>query len=377
MSNSVFKIITNCIPIKGYGRSIILDLQRKTFNYIPNSLYYFIKKNNNKVIDFEKVKKSNNIIKSYINFLKKKEYLFEGLSEKNELNLFPSLNIKFSKPYIVDYIVIIDNINILDKISKLNYYFINYNCEIIFTSIPTHENIKYLKKILTRDVIISLSIIIVEDFKISIQYIIKQFSNISTPVSIYYSTCFNDDNIYIPITSALTLIKNSAKIQLPDNTNSQININQFGVNQDLFLESINHNTYFNKKIFFDKDGNLKNAISSIDNFGQFELLQTSDKLLKIISSAIFQKYWLVSKKNIDVCRDCEYKNICIDNRLPKKRNKDEWYFEKECNYNPYISKWKNEKGYLTLLDCHVKSDKYGFIINRKKINEINKKLWVH
>ena len=61
--------------------------------------------------------------------------------------------------------------------------------------------------------------------------------------------------------------------------------------------------------------------------------------------------------------------------MPKKRHENEYFNEIECNYNPYIAKWNKEDGYKTLAECGISSNKDGFIINRKKINAINKELW--
>jgi hypothetical protein len=61
--------------------------------------------------------------------------------------------------------------------------------------------------------------------------------------------------------------------------------------------------------------------------------------------------------------------------MPIKRSKNNWYQELECNYNPYISKWKGEAGYRTLAESGVTSNEVEFRINRKKLKSINKELW--
>lgn len=74
--------------------------------------------------------------------------------------------------------------------------------------------------------------------------------------------------------------------------------------------------------------------------------------------------------------DCEFQNICTDNRLPKRRSGNgSWYNIYECNYNPYIAKWKGEEGYRTLAECGVNSDENGFSKNHERIAKINEELW--
>ena len=66
--------------------------------------------------------------------------------------------------------------------------------------------------------------------------------------------------------------------------------------------------------------------------------------------------------------------MCIDNRVPIQRSEKEWFMKTECNYNPYISKWKGQTGYKSLFDCGINSNQNEFKINRKKTNAINKEL---
>ena len=149
----------------------------------------------------------------------------------------------------------------------------------------------------------------------------------------------------------------------------------FNVNILLFTESQKHNTYFNRKLYIGVNGEIKNAPLTTEVFGNINILKKADDILKIIDSHEFQHYWYVHKGLIDVCKQCEFRHMCVDNRIPVKRNEKEWYMENECNYNPYIAKWKGEDGFKTLTDCGIKSDENGFKMNRKKLNAINRELW--
>jgi hypothetical protein len=51
----------------------------------------------------------------------------------------------------------------------------------------------------------------------------------------------------------------------------------------------------------------------------------------------------VFKDEIAICKDCEYRYMCVDSRLPLYQNEDNlWVLEGECNYNPYTSEWKKK-----------------------------------
>jgi hypothetical protein len=150
---------------------------------------------------------------------------------------------------------------------------------------------------------------------------------------------------------------------------------QFISNRFLFAESQLHNTYFNRKLFIGENGEIKNAPESEETFGSIHDLNSSKELKEIIQQPAFQKYWYIHKEISDVCQNCEFRHMCVDNRLPYKRKENEWYHKTECNYNPYITKWKNEDGYRTLSECSVISDENGFSIDHEKVATINEKLW--
>jgi|SRR5690554_2234541 len=152
-------------------------------------------------------------------------------------------------------------------------------------------------------------------------------------------------------------------------------INEFRVNITLHSESQAHHTYFNRKLYIGPNGEIKNAPECEDSFGFIQDLDNPDQLKSIIQTPEFQKYWFVHKEISDVCKDCEFRHMCVDNRLPYQRKENEWYHKIECNYNPYIAKWEGEEGYKNLAECGVISNENGFTIDHDKIAEINAKLW--
>ena len=152
-------------------------------------------------------------------------------------------------------------------------------------------------------------------------------------------------------------------------------VSEFKANITLFSESQLHHTYFNRKLYIGPNGEIKNAPECEDSFGCIQDLNSAEQLKEIIHTPEFQKYWFVHKEILDVCKDCEFRHMCVDNRLPYKRSEKEWYHKIECNYNPYIAKWEGEEGYKTLEECGVISNESGFSIDHDKIAKVNAELW--
>jgi hypothetical protein len=159
----------------------------------------------------------------------------------------------------------------------------------------------------------------------------------------------------------------------PSVNDTDIDKNSFYCNLSLYRESINVNAFFYKKMFLSKDGIISNIIEENQGNDHIESVNSYGDLKKIIDKKSFQKYWYIKKDMCDVCKDCEYRYMCVDNRIPINRNKNEWFFESECNYNPYIGKWKREDGFYTLVESGVTSNIKTFYIDYDKLNEIQRK----
>lgn len=184
----------------------------------------------------------------------------------------------------------------------------------------------------------------------------------------------NSENNIIKKKSSTFIINTTSSFEMQVNT-SNSSYSYFSSNLLLYLESQKHNTFFNRKIFITADGEMKNSYQSTTNFGNINMCRNSSEIAEIIASASFQVYWYIHKGLIDICKVCEFRYMCVDNRIPKKRNDKEWFMESECNYNPYIAKWKYEEGYKSLGECGIISNEKGLTINRQKLNIVNKEIW--
>ena len=139
--------------------------------------------------------------------------------------------------------------------------------------------------------------------------------------------------------------------------------NQFSYLQSLQTTGLD---YFKVNI-----GSITNSVFNDNSFGNI----VDNSLKSIIEMERFKEYWSITKDKIDVCNQCEYRNMCIDNRVPVKRDNGSYYFEGEFDYNPFISKWKEEQQYVNLVNCGVVIDKNQIHIDKRKIEGINLEIW--
>lgn len=153
------------------------------------------------------------------------------------------------------------------------------------------------------------------------------------------------------------------------------NHNRMVVNMKMYCESQKYNTYLNRKLYISPLGVIKNSPESNKIFGNISDIGNISEVNDIVHSEAFTQLWSIGKSDIDVCRDCEFRHMCVDNISPLSREDGTWFRPIECKYNPYICKWKDEEGYRTLAECGVVSNAEGFSIDHERIAAINAELW--
>ncbi len=72
-------------------------------------------------------------------------------------------------------------------------------------------------------------------------------------------------------------------------------------------------------------------------------------LQEVVDDNDFKSLWYIKKDNIEVCKDCEFRYMCIDCRCFIKDKSNIYSQPSKCKYNPYIGKWEGEKGYTPIL----------------------------
>lgn len=135
----------------------------------------------------------------------------------------------------------------------------------------------------------------------------------------------------------------------------------FRCNIPFYLESLQGNPYYLKKIIVDMKGNVYEDLVSNRVSGTVATLFPADSEFEFIQP----EFTRILKSEIDICKNCEFQNICPDNRIPQRKQDGTWYHTSECRYNPYIGKWEGEEGYQDLKKSGVVSTATEFTIDEE------------
>lgn len=358
MKTKTCKKFEDCIPVQGYYRSLIMDILRNNYEFIPNMLYEAIA--THKLID-------HNLPQEYLDFLVENEFIFECTEE--ELPFYPPLNTQWDYPAIIT--------NTIIEIGDHHYFtkdfleqIINLGCRhfvFIFTQPVSIEYLDNISKLFDESPVYTVEIYCkyLPNFKNEDLEKIMALNTRITYILLYESP---HNEIITPQNIRGNLVYYSKSVSYIENS---VELQHFRVNMQLYTESLHYNTFYNRKLCIDKNGNIKNYFTQNKSFGNI----FSDKIEEVISKRAFQKVWKIKKDLIDICKECEFRYMCVDSRFPLQRVKNSYYHTTECPYNPYICKWKNEEGYLPISECGTFSKETGFIPDAEKIKELNKQLW--
>lgn len=334
-----FKCFESCIPVQGKNRSIICDLQRRTFKFIPNILYEILKRHDGE--DIESVKNEydiqyHKIIDEYFDFLAQEEFIFFT----NTPDLFPPIKLSWKSSQSITNAII----DINTKSNKLDIHsFIKQSstlgCQHIQVRIYESLSIAFIEELLkpiNDTVILSLELILAYDQSFTnktVLYFLSLYPSIS---SIVLHTVPNYD-CFVKIKGNMNNIfysKQSIDINIHCGVISPY---FFSINLQNFTESQHHNTCLNRKISIDTEGNIKNCPSMQQSFGHI----SNTTLENVIQDPAFTKVWNIKKDEIEKCKACEFRHICTDCRAYLENPNDVYSAPLKCGYNPETCEWEN------------------------------------
>lgn len=330
-----YKWISEVQIVEGFNRTSICDLPRNNYQFAPKELKSFIQHVERP--DFDTLQDIDENDKSWLDNFIANEYITRV--PNNHYEYFSPLDLSWEHPSIIISAVIHEQVsdNIIPILDKL----------------------------------VCKQIVILVENKASIEMILKKhFKETNYQGLEFILDQIDLDDIEINrLKSNYPILHNITKKGKFGGS-----IQNLITNIELFTESIHFHNYFNRKVYIDKNGDIKNSIETNTIHGNIKELDVNE-FISVINSEKFQAIWNAKKDDCDICKDCELRYICIDNRVPYQRPDREWYHKIECNYNPYIAKWKGEDGYRTLSDCGVISNENEFSIDHERIAKINEELW--
>jgi SPASM domain peptide maturase of grasp-with-spasm system len=347
-----YQLFGTCVLVNGFLRSAIYDLQKNDYVFVPTEILSIL----NEPTEIQE--------QSVINEWLDAELIYEINS--SDLHHFTQLDTDYDYPSLISNTVIelsyqSDFNHIIDLMDNICCY----NVQLIFVE---DEDDVYPE---IKDVLQKVSMSAIKHLEIVMPY--KYYQSCIEKVDpgdypevkvMYVFNAPGYDVIKISDEGPVLVLSDAANVNDP----GKKLIDLFSINTALYIESLQYNTYYNRKAYIDVAGNVKNGKAVKKSYGN--IYEPGHSLLEIVQQEAFQELSKIKKDNIEGCNVCEFRHMCVDNQIPEKNLNGTWFRRIECNYNPFIAKWAGDQFYLTYAECGVQISSNGISIDYEKLNAV-------
>lgn len=332
------KLFASSVIVKGPLRSMLIDTHRNAFFLIPNDFYDLLEVGKRlKVAELKTLYRGEDleVIDEYVDFLLEKELAFWT----DEPELFPEIEEEHLSPEKVTNAVIdIKPYTILDW-NSLAQDMDKLKCkhlQLRFFYCPLPTSVTIIFEALQHTLLRSIEVVAEDNEGTEGFEFWKAFGKEHQRISRVF--LYNSDSdAYQDIRGYnFQIINIRQKLDFPYCC-GVVKPGFFTSALEHVIEAKNHNTCLNKKISIDSEGNIKNCPSMATSFGNIKDIS----LTEAIQHPEFKKYWNISKNDVKVCQDCEFRRVCTDCRAYTENPEDIYSKPLKCGYDPYTAKWED------------------------------------
>lgn len=329
-----FNLHSSIIPVKGFKKSILCDLQKNTYREIPNDLYSLLIDFKEKTINsvYEKYDiTTHKVLDQIFEFLIEEDYVFLSKSKSNIQKL--PLNFPVYSEIINNSIIDINGGSDLNSVKKFIEELNDFGCKNL--SLRFFDDFKFKKVVLNILKFIENKTIRYIELTINSNLFEKQelITLLNKNVRVYIIWIYGSKEDELIESNHQKIIFSKAK-NINSKSCGKISPTYFFSDITMFSLNKNVNSCLYGKISLDVNGNIKNCPSLNNSFGDIRNNSINDVLL----NEDFKELWNINKDQINVCKDCEFRYICSDCRAYID-NKYEKPFK--CKYNPYEGIWED------------------------------------
>jgi SPASM domain peptide maturase of grasp-with-spasm system len=329
--NKKLYLYANCLPVKGATNAIICDLHRGAIYEIDAVFYDILTKHSDKtvkeIVHFYGEEYFDEII-AYLEQLIRLELIFLVDSKEG----FIDMPLNFDTPSLIEN-MIIEYGDYFDQYGKLLVRQLNQlrvtHVEIRFYEETSDEKILQCLELFQETGIKGINLLLQGKSYAFLQKLTYLHARIA----------------HICVFNAEEQLMNQANQEerisfLPNNITDNtccgvVRPGAFFPNIHNFTESLHFNSCLNRKMSVDKNGEIKNCPSLKLSFGNISQVN----LVDVAHQKKFQKLWSITKDQINVCKDCEYRYVCVDCRAYTEDPEDIFSKPLKCGYNPYSGEW--------------------------------------
>lgn len=335
----ILRLHHQCVITRGPFRSLLIDLDRRRYETIPNDMYDLLERlREQPALPWTKILAPHEdvdraVLEEYKVWLQEGEYIHECTSELLE-GLRP-VPLHYESPFALDGAIIDLSADssyslrvVLDQLNDLC-------CKSVHIRDFDGTNLG-----MVREAVLSAN----ASFICNIHLLLRSTS-MAYPIalelldsprvaSVVMHGCDEEFMASIKATANMAFVGTTNVVEHECSCGS-ITPSYFLVNHRCVSQSLLSNTCLYKKVGVDRFGWIKNCPSMTTSFGHV----SSNSIAEVISMREFQSLWNISKDQIDICKICGFRMICTDCRAYRKEENNPYSKPLKCAYDPHTATW--------------------------------------
>lgn len=333
-ATEVFKLFANCLPVKGARRSTICDLQKQRMRLIPNDLFYIL--TDLAGLPTTEIKRRFNgdcdeVIDDYFTMLTEEAYGFWC----DEPELFPKLDLSWDRPEKITN-AIID----VDRSSKHDYQSLlsqldELGCQALQIRAYDELTLADLEEILThceRHRLRHLDLVIKFHPELTCEALNALCLDHQVISRIIVHSSPQKSRLKV---NPFSIIIDYYTFPVTPSSCGMISPRFFSLTLEHFTEALNFNSCLNRKIGIGADGEIKACPAMKQSAGN----AGHTKLKAVVNDPQLVQIGSITKDQVAVCRDCEFRYVCTDCRAYTQDANDLYSKPAKCTYDPYTATW--------------------------------------
>jgi len=330
----VIRLFGNCIPVKGARRSTICDLQYQRAQLIPNDLYKILTEHAGKSVAGIKEHFNHEcdaLIDEYFTLLIRKNFAFWC----DEPEFFTPLNLEWDSAAAFTN-AIID----VDAGSAHDYTAIFTQLDSVGTQAVQIRSYGVLSVSEIERIVTASEATACRHLEFSMAYEPSFTDEWLTALCMEHHVITRLVFHSSPRFRALRLLPHpvivtfSTGAMTPDSC-GQVHPAFFSYTLQHFTEAQHFNTCLNRKISICPNGEIKNCPSMTTSFGNI----ATTTLRSLVGHSELVQIGSITKDQIAVCKDCEFRYVCTDCRAYRADPEDLYSKPARCSYDPYTATW--------------------------------------
>lgn len=330
----VFRLYASCLPVRGARRSTVCDLQRGEYHLIPNGLHEILTKHRRSTLAEVRGAYGNlhdATIDEYFRFLQERDLGF-WCDDPDE---FPELELEWDRPTpITNAIVDVDDgsahdyTSIFQQLDELGCSAL----QLRFFTPRGPEELSAVIEHLATSRLRSLELLVAHHEGLTDEALDELTARHRRVTSVFVHSAPAPRTLLTA--SGLDVYLRTERVDSHTHC-GQTHPAYFAVTLGTFTEAQRHNSCLNRKISVDATGEIRNCPSMARGFGNARDIP----LRAALAQEGFRELWEINKDQVDTCRDCEFRYVCVDCRAFLSDPDDRYSKPSKCTYDPHTARW--------------------------------------